>query len=325
MLARQPEHSNRFAKSAMAKIVPVADKALDHQGLETQTNINGQKLNDQSGDKGAKIIVVGNEKGGSGKSTTAIHLIVWLLQHGYSVASLDLDPRQASLTRYLENRKEAISQTGRDLALPEHFVAATNISNRVGAAIEEDITGLKQLIGALQRQHDFLVIDTPGFDSDLSRIGHSYADLLVTPVNDSFVDLDLLGRIDGRTGKVVSPSAYSQMVWEGRQERGQRDGGNFEWVVFRNRLSQLPAKNKEQVGKALNKLAKRVGFRMVAGFSERVVFRDLFLSGLTIIDQQGRFLEKGWAGLRAAAELRLMMADLQLVDEVRRKQYRVSG
>ncbi|MBM3566952.1 MAG: ATPase, partial [Alphaproteobacteria bacterium] len=54
--------------------------------------------------KRAHVIVLGNEKGGSGKSTTAMHLIAACLRDGRSVASIDLDARQGTLTRYLSNR-----------------------------------------------------------------------------------------------------------------------------------------------------------------------------------------------------------------------------
>ena len=65
-----------------------------------------------------RVIVVGNEKGGSGKSTTAIHLTVALLMQGQRVGCLDLDARQATLARHLENRRAHAAARGIDLALP---------------------------------------------------------------------------------------------------------------------------------------------------------------------------------------------------------------
>ena len=55
--------------------------------------------------RSAHVIVVGNEKGGAGKSTLSIHLSVALLKAGYKVACIDLDTRQQTLTRFFENRK----------------------------------------------------------------------------------------------------------------------------------------------------------------------------------------------------------------------------
>ena len=50
------------------------------------------------------FIVFANEKGGTGKSTTAVHTAIALAASGHRVAALDLDGRQRTMTRYLENR-----------------------------------------------------------------------------------------------------------------------------------------------------------------------------------------------------------------------------
>lgn len=232
----------------------------------------------------AHVVVIGNEKGGSGKSTTAMHLIVSLLRSGYSVGSIDLDARQATLTRYFENRHDSAEQRVRDLPLPEHYAVSRSALDTLGSRQDDERARLVDLIEDLRAHHDFLVIDTPGADSFLSRVGHSFADTLVTPMNDSFVDLDLLARVDGETLEIVRPSLYSEMVWLQRQERAKRDGGAMDWVLMRNRLSTLTARNKQDVELVLEKLAKRIGFRMAPGFGERVIFRELFLSGLTLLD-----------------------------------------
>lgn len=232
----------------------------------------------------AHVVVIGNEKGGSGKSTTAMHVIVSLLRQGYSVGSIDLDARQATLTRYFENRKEMAERRGQHLPLPEHFAVSRSALDTLGSQQEEERQRLIDLIEELRNDHDFLVIDTPGTDSFLSRVGHSFADTLITPLNDSFVDLDLLARVDGETLEILRPSLYSEMVWLQRQERAKRDGGAVDWVVMRNRLSNLSARNKQDVELVLEKLAKRIGFRLAPGFGERVIFRELFLAGLTLLD-----------------------------------------
>ena len=61
----------------------------------------------------AHVIVLGNEKGGSGKSTTALHIAVALLKAGQRVATIDLDSRQQSFTRYIANRQAWARRTGR--------------------------------------------------------------------------------------------------------------------------------------------------------------------------------------------------------------------
>src|SRR5437868_11157748 len=68
----------------------------------------------------AHVVVLGNEKGGSGKSTTALHIAVALLKAGQRVATIDLDCRQQSFTRYLDNRRAWAQRTGLNLELPVH-------------------------------------------------------------------------------------------------------------------------------------------------------------------------------------------------------------
>jgi len=71
--------------------------------------------------RSAHVIVLGNEKGGSGKSTTAMHITVALLKAGQRVATIDLDGRQKTFTHYIENRRENARRTGLDLQIPNHF------------------------------------------------------------------------------------------------------------------------------------------------------------------------------------------------------------
>ncbi len=231
-----------------------------------------------------RVVVVGNEKGGSGKSTSAMHLIVALLREGHSVASIDLDARQATLSRYFENRQRYNEVHGTDLPLPEHFAVSRSALDTLGQAQEEERERLTQLIGDLQLEFDYLVIDTPGTDSFLSRVGHSFADILITPMNDSFLDLDLLARIDGENMQVLAPSIYSEMVWDQRKRRMERDRGKIDWIVMRNRLSVNQTRNRQEIAVILEELSRRLHFRVAPGFAERDIFRDLYLKGLTLLD-----------------------------------------
>ena len=231
----------------------------------------------------AHVIVLGNEKGGSGKSTTALHLIVALLKRGFTVGSLDLDARQGTLSRMLENRIAYARASGGDLAMPVH--------RRVHRAQGADLPSVERaervaLEAALDElaEMDFLVLDTPGSDNFLSRAGHSWADTLVTPLNDSFLDLDLLARIDFEGRRVVAPSLYSQMVWEQRQQRALAGLPPLDWVVMRNRLAHIDARNKRDIGRLLDQLGERIRFRVAPGFGERVIYRELFPKGLTLLD-----------------------------------------
>ncbi|WP_341704090.1 division plane positioning ATPase MipZ [Ferrovibrio sp.] len=261
----------------------------------------------------ARIIVVGNEKGGSGKSTTSMHILISLLREGGRIAALDLDGKQRTLTRYLENRTAFIARNGLRLPMPEHAVVAeSDLPSRPDAEADE-AARLAAAIADLSSRHDFILIDCPGSDTHLSRAGHSYADLLVTPVNDSFIDVDLLATVDPDSLKVLKPSRYAVMVWEQRKQRFARDRQTVDWVVIRNRLSHLDARNKRNVGHVLEALQRRIGFRFLPGLSERVIFRELFLSGLTLmdLDQTGDGLSMAQAAARQ--EVRALLLGLNLL------------
>jgi chromosome partitioning protein len=232
----------------------------------------------------AHVIVLGNEKGGSGKSTAAMHVIVALAREGYRVGAIDLDARQATLTRYLEARAAFAAAKGVALPLPEARAVHRSTADRRAEAEAEEEAALAEALGGLSGANDFVVIDCPGADTHLSRLGHARADTLITPINDSFVDFSMLARVDPEDHAVVSPSVYSEMVWEARKARFRRDRGRLDWIVMRNRLGAAEARNKKDVGATLEVLAKRIGFRTVRGFGERVIFRELYLQGLTLMD-----------------------------------------
>lgn len=229
------------------------------------------------------VIVLGNEKGGSGKSTTAMHLVVALLHDGYEVGSIDCDARQGSFTRYVDNRKATAAEMLIPLPQSRHFPVDRSGADSAAAGRDDEAQRLTAAMNQL-KDCDFIVIDTPGSDTSLSRLAHTFADTLITPLNDSFLDLDLLGRIDLDGAKILKPSVYSEMVWEQRKQRAINRGRPIDWIVMRNRLSSLDAKNKRDIGKLLEQLGKRLGFRLAPGFTERVIFRELFPRGLTLLD-----------------------------------------
>jgi chromosome partitioning protein len=257
------------------------------------------------------VIVLGNEKGGTGKSTVSMHLITHLLRLGFSVGSIDIDARQGTLTRYIENRLNYRDTHGIDLLVPDHHPLFKSTLETKEMAEAEDREKFLALMAKLSAM-DFILIDTPGTDSYLSRFAHSYADLLITPLNDSFIDLDMIGRIDAETGEVKRPSTYAEMVWEQKKARAMRRENTFEWLVMRNRLSSIFAKNKEDMQAALEALAKRLGFRVAEGFGERVIFRELFLKGLTVLDLQDAKIDMSLSHLAARQELRNLLNMIEL-------------
>jgi chromosome partitioning protein len=230
------------------------------------------------------VIVTGNEKGGAGKTTTTMHLIASLLELGFKVGSVDTDDRQRSLTRYIENRDKLCREKNVPLALPIHSVVRRSPFADLHEAYADEQKRFCECLATITPQVDFLIIDTPGSDSNLSRVAHSYADTVITPINDSFVDLDVLGHIDEKTLSITKPGVYSELIWEQKIQRARRNKKEIDWVVVRNRLSIVDANNKRRMEEAVEKLSKRIGFRVVPGFSERVIFRELFLLGLTLLD-----------------------------------------
>lgn len=230
------------------------------------------------------VIVTGNEKGGSGKTTTTMHLIVALLRLGFKVGTIDIDSRQRTLSRYMENRGITIKRQGAQLPESSHMVIQKSPFNLVDDAQEDEFDRFSAAMDRLMEANDFVVVDSPGNDTYLSRLAHSYADTVITPINDSFVDLDVLATVDGTTMKIIRPSIYSEMVWEQKLQRAKRDQGSIDWIVMRNRLSNIDARNKRFMTQVLNDLSRRIGFRVAPGFSERVIYRELFLQGLTVLD-----------------------------------------
>ena len=255
----------------------------------------------------AHVLVIGNEKGGSGKSTTAMHIAVLLMGDGAKVSTIDLDARQGTLSRYIENRAAYAGRKAIDLAMPVHAAVqasgdAADEKARFEAALEPAVTSA-----------DFVIVDTPGSDTHLSRLAHTWADTLLTPLNDSFIDLDLLARIDPETLKIVRPSVYAEAVWKQRQVRAAQGARPVDWIVMRNRLSSLAARNKRDMGTVIEALAKRVGFRTAAGLSERVIYRELFLNGLTLLDlKRGAGPTMTMSHVAARQEVRDLVAALNL-------------
>jgi len=249
-------------------------------------------------------IVFANEKGGTGKSTTAVHIAIALAYQGAKVATLDLDPRQRTLYRYLENRTE--TERRREIALP---------GTAFGVFTGDSPDALDEQAARLGEGCDFLIFDTPGRDDPLARHAATGADTLVTPLNDSFVDFDLIGQVDAETFKVRRLSFYAELIWEARKKRAlttlRDQRREMDWVVVRNRTGHVEARNMARIEQALTELSKRVGFRVAQGLSERVIYRELFPSGLTLLDK-GHLGELGTSHLVARQELRKLVAGLNL-------------
>lgn len=263
--------------------------------------------------EGAHVIVVGNEKGGSGKSTTTFHLAIYLLYAGYRVATIDVDSRQQTLTHYVRNRRAHAQETGRKLPNPLHFhlPSAWGDSLRENQKAEFDM--FRRAVSEVESKVDFIIIDTPGFDTNLTRLAHSLADTLITPINDSMIDINVLARVDVDTGLPVETSHYARLVQRARSERLAIGGETIDWILVRNRISMLASRNARQVQATLDGIATRFGCRIADGIAERVIFRSLFASGTTVFDPAEDDGESASAShLSARQEYQNLVASLNL-------------
>lgn len=259
------------------------------------------------------VIVVGNEKGGAGKSTVSMHISVALAMSGLRIGVMDLDVRQKTLTRYFENREKWADNSGVKLSSPVlREVRASDARDKVESNDTERVEFHKHL-AALRKMCDVILVDAPGSYTNLSRCAHSAADTIVTPMNDSFVDFDLLADIDVHTMKIASPSLYAEMVWDCRKEKARCAGSPIDWMVVRNRMSPLKNRNNQALESALEELADRISFRVASGLSERVIYRELFVKGLTLLDmdQQGA-MAMNMSHVAARQELRNLVNALKL-------------
>ena len=262
--------------------------------------------------KTPRVIVVGNEKGGAGKSTIVLHLATALLHTGAKVAVIDLDLRQRSVGRFFDSRRAWTEAAG--VALPMPLEAPLNEAGLTHADPAIAAERFDAAVLAARCDADFLVIDTPGGDTALSRAAHAIADLIVTPMNDSFVDFDMLGSVDPVTLELTKPGLYAETVWEARKRRMMNERVSVDWVVLRNRLAPADARNRRRLDERVAALSRRVGFSIGPGLRDRVIYRELFPFGLTVADlsPQVRPVAVSLSHVAARQELRGLMQALGL-------------
>jgi chromosome partitioning protein len=261
----------------------------------------------------ARVVVVGNEKGGAGKSTVAALIATAMLYHGQRVAVLDLDLRQQSLSRLLANRRRWLPAAGVSAPMPLEYRLSDD-----PATIAQDqrraLALFEEAMDLAMGDSDLVIIDTPGGDTDVSRAAHLQADLVVTPMNDSFVDFDVLGNIDPVTLRLLKPSHYAQEVLQARAVRAEHSRA-LDWVVLRNRLSGADTNNRERLQRALESLAEETGFRLGPALRERVAYREMFPFGLTLADVAAKVRPDTASRARLAArqEVNALLESLHLI------------
>jgi chromosome partitioning protein len=282
------------------------------------------------------VVVIGNQKGGSGKSTFAMHIIVALLKAGKRVASFDLDLNQLTLTRYLGNRREWVRKHEQKLELPDHYPVTAEVHGntlarfisrlkKIGRAHKDHFidsnalsysADLSQFISQLKKigrahKYDFVVIDTPGGVHHLSLIVHGMADTLITPINDSLVDLDVLVAME-QSDLEPRPSVYAKTVWRALEARRKVSRRTTDWIVVRNRLESVESSNQHQITEVLDVIQRTVGFRVASGLLERPVYREFFATGLTVLDPIEGFTS---VAIPARVEVQNLIREIGLIDE----------
>lgn len=250
----------------------------------------------------AHIIVIGNEKGGTGKSTIAMHLAIKLLNEGFSVATMDFDGRQGSLSKYVQNRKNFCTANGLHLGIPEHYIVKPSADY---AKIPDDLNRIHDLIMDIRGRYDALIIDTPGSRNYLFEAAHQYADTLITPMTDSLVDMGAIADIDVATSRVKAPGHYADFVWETKKFLAAHGKNYLNWIVCGNKISATRSRNKDFVFEHLENIGKIYGFRFCHGLKDRVIYRELFLEGLTVLDMNQPGLNRRMTTSHLAAKIEI--------------------
>ena len=259
------------------------------------------------------VIVVGNEKGGTGKTTLAMHLAVALAQAGQRVATVDTDTRQRSLTHWIDNRTSWFRRQHGETVAPSHICLPDAVANT-----RDELALFEQELAALRRDLNFVIIDTPSRDGELVALAHSMADTLVSPINNSFVDIDVLASIDPVTFAIRNLSHYAEVVRNARRRRRIVDGIIPDWIVVRSRMAHLRSLKDTLVSRDLSELSVRLGCRWIDGFAERRIYRELFPRGLTALDESEMQAVPGLHGANVAAraEVEALVGALRLpIDE----------
>ena len=237
---------------------------------------------------GPLVLAVANEKGGVGKTTLAAHLIAAMLEAGLGVGVIDIDARQKSTGQWWTNRALAGRRAGLPAVMLES-IRPTYLPDRRQSETQD----LELLLAAIRSQIEHgarvVVIDCPGADSFLAEVALTSADILVTPVGASPLDLDLLARFDAERREYREASVFTEAVAAARVRREDGFGAGspiapLRWFVAVNRLrpDENPATLRPVAD--LHALSGRLGFAVIPGLRERPVYRDLWREGLTVFD-----------------------------------------
>ncbi|MBP5399763.1 MAG: AAA family ATPase [Alphaproteobacteria bacterium] len=229
----------------------------------------------------AHIITISNEKGGTGKSTISMHLAILLIQEGFKTAVVDMDGRQGTLSNYIKNRHSFGIQNHINLIAPQ-LVTITPRENPL--EYQNHVSEIKMAIDELSKSYDAIIIDTPGNKNYLFELAHKLADTLITPISDSFIDLNVLATIDENNPQKQQAGQYAQFVWEIKKYLAQQGKPLLNWIVVGNKISPFNSRNKNLFFDHLQKISKMYGFRIAGNLRDRTIYKEMFPQGLTVLD-----------------------------------------
>lgn len=221
----------------------------------------------------APIILFANEKGGVGKTTLVFNTAIDLCNRGYRVLAIDLDFRQRSLARAIENRMASNRCLGLDLPVPKVCV----LQQPSGPMLVQELNRLGS-------DRDVILIDAPGHDSPVARRAMALAQTIVTPINPSFFDLDVLGHFDPVSLKFRKPGPFAQAILDIRAEQMRRNLLPARWIIAKNRIRGAERSHNKRIEPMLAQLSDQLGLTIAEGLTERVAYRSLLQYGFTISD-----------------------------------------
>lgn len=245
-----------------------------------QNNKSWQKIKIMSNSR-AHVIVISNEKGGTGKSTISMHLAIKLMQEKFRVAAIDMDGRQGTLSHYIDNREKFCKEHQLSLPIPDLLTVEPKDAPTLFSSHCQEV---EKQITSMLTQYDALIIDTPGNKNYLFEEAHKFADTLITPMSDSLIDLNVISEIDFAHPEERHAGRYAQYIWDVKKYLAAHGKPMLNWIVVGNKISSLNSRNKNQVFGYLEKAAKTYGFRVAPTIRDRVIYKELFLQGLTVLD-----------------------------------------